>query len=129
MLAALVAALAGVVRGITGFGGAMVMAPPLALLLGPRLAVPVVLLLESFAAAPQVVQTRGLVRWRVVGPILVATCITVPLGGYVLLAADPLWLRSTKSPDWNRPGGTRGRDARRDQHRRAAGDPVSPRRS
>ena len=93
MLAALVAALAGVVRGITGFGGAMVMAPPLALLLGPRITVPVVLLLESFAAAPQVVQTRGLVRWRVVGPILVATCITVPLGGYVLLAADPLWLR------------------------------------
>lgn len=93
MLAVLVAALAGVVRGITGFGGAMVMAPPLALLLGPRLAVPVVLLLESFAAAPQVVQTRGLVRWRVVGPILAATCVTVPLGGYVLLAADPLWLR------------------------------------
>ena len=93
MLGALVAALAGVVRGITGFGGAMVMAPPLALLLGPRLTVPVVLLLESFAAAPQVVQTRGLVRWRVVGPILGATCITVPLGGYVLLAADPQWLR------------------------------------
>jgi uncharacterized membrane protein YfcA len=49
---ALVAVVAGVVRGITGFGGAMVMAPPLVLLLGPKLAVPVVLLLESLAAAP-----------------------------------------------------------------------------
>jgi uncharacterized membrane protein YfcA len=90
---ALVAVLAGVVRGITGFGGAMVMAPPLALLLGPKLAVPVVLLLESLAAAPQVVQTRALVRWRVVGPILAATCVTVPLGGYLLLTADALTLR------------------------------------
>jgi uncharacterized protein len=88
-----IGAAAGVIRGITGFGGAMVMAPPLALLLGPRLTVPVVLLLESFAAAPQVVQTRGLVRWRVVGPILAATCITIPLGGYVLLTADALTLR------------------------------------
>lgn len=90
---ALVAAIAGVVRGITGFGGAMVMAPPLVLLLGPQLAVPVVLLLESLAAAPQVVQTRSLVRWRVVVPILAATAVTVPLGGYLLLTTDALTLR------------------------------------
>lgn len=92
---ALVAALAGVVRGITGFGGAMVMAPPLALLLGPWVAVPVVLLLESLAAAPQVLQTRKLVRWGVVGPILTATCLTVPLGGALLVRLDPLLLRRT----------------------------------
>jgi uncharacterized protein len=90
---ALVAMIAGVVRGITGFGGAMVMAPPLVLLLGPKLAVPVVLLLESLAAAPQVLQTRALVRWRVVGPILAATAVTVPLGGYLLLTSDALTLR------------------------------------
>jgi uncharacterized membrane protein YfcA len=89
----LVAVLAGVVRGITGFGGAMVMTPPLALLLGPRLAVPVVLLLEGLAGAPMLAQTRSLVRWRVVGPILAATCVTVPLGGYVLVTADPQSLR------------------------------------
>ena len=86
---ALIAALAGVVRGVTGFGGAMVMAPPLALLLGPKITVPVVLLLESLAAAPQVLQTRGLVRWRVVAPMLAATCLTVPLGGYFLATAEP----------------------------------------
>lgn len=90
---ALVAVVAGVVRGITGFGGAMVMAPPLALLLGPKLTVPVVLLLESVAAAPQVVQTRSLVRWRVIAPILAATCVTVPLGGYLLLTSDAATLR------------------------------------
>jgi uncharacterized protein len=93
MLVIVVGAAAGLIRGITGFGGAMVMSPPLALLLGPRLAVPVVLLLESLAAAPQVLQTRSLVRWRVVGPIVAAACVTVPLGGYVLVSADAQTLR------------------------------------
>lgn len=91
--AILVGTAAGLIRGITGFGGAMVMSPPLALLLGPQLAVPVVLLLESLAAAPMLVQTRRLVRWRVVGPIVAAACVTVPLGGYVLLSSDPQTLR------------------------------------
>lgn len=90
---ALVAVAAGVVRGITGFGGAMVMAPPLALLLGPKITVPVVLLLESLAAAPQVAQTRALVRWRVVMPMLAATCLTVPIGGYFLATTEPQVIR------------------------------------
>lgn len=90
---ALVAALAGVVRGVTGFGGALVMTPPLALLLGPRLAVPVVLLLECIAAAPMLRQTWRLVTWRMLGPLLAAACVTVPLGGHVLVSADPQVLR------------------------------------
>ena len=93
VIAVAVGALAGVIRGITGFGGAMVMAPPLALLLGPLLAVPVVLLLESLAAVPMLVQTRQLVRWRVIGPIIAAACVSFPLGGYILVSADPHFLR------------------------------------
>lgn len=92
-LAAAIAAVAGVVRGITGFGGAMVMSPPLALLLGPLAAVPLVLLLESVAATPMLVQNRSLVRWRVIGPIVAAACVTVPLGTLVLVSADPLVMR------------------------------------
>jgi uncharacterized membrane protein YfcA len=91
--AAAIAAVAGVVRGITGFGGAMVMAPPLALLLGPALAVPVVMALESIAATPMLVQTRREVRWPLVGPILVAACLAAPLGSYVLVVAEPQLLR------------------------------------
>ena len=67
----------------------MVMAPPLALLLGPKLAVPVVLMLESFAAAPMLVQTRRHVQWNVIGAILLAACLTVPLGALALVAGDP----------------------------------------
>ena len=89
----MIAAVAGVVRGITGFGGAMVMAPPLALLLGPKLAVPVILVLESVVAAPMLVQTRHLVHWRMIGSILLAACVTVPLGVLALVAIDPTMIR------------------------------------
>ena len=92
-LAAAIAAAAGVIRGITGFGGAMVMSPPLALLLGPLMAVPIVLLLESLAAAPMLVATRRLVRWKVIGPIMLMACVTVPLGTYVLLQVEPQVMR------------------------------------
>ena len=93
VLAGLVALAAGVIRGITGFGGAMVMAPPLALLLGPRVAVPVTLLLEGIAAMPMLWQTRQLVRWPLIGPIIAAACVMIPVGGYILVIADALTLR------------------------------------
>ena len=93
VLGGAVALIAALIRGITGFGGAMVMAPPLALLLGPRIAVPVTLLLEGIAAMPMLLQTRDLVRWRALGPILAAACVTVPIGAYVLVTADALTLR------------------------------------
>ena len=91
--AAVVAALAGVIRGITGFGGAMVMSPPFALLLGPLVAVPVVLLLEGIAAMPMLVQLRREVRWRTLGPIVAAAYVTMPLGIWILVTADPLLMR------------------------------------
>ncbi len=88
-----IAAIAGVVRGITGFGGAMVMSPPLALLLGPLLAVPVALLLEGFAGANLLAQTRRQVRWRTIGPIVAAAVAMTPVGAFALASLDPLLLR------------------------------------
>jgi hypothetical protein len=89
LLAIAIAAAAGVVRGVTGFGAAMVMAPPLALLLGPALAVPIVLLLEAFAAAPMLPQASRLARWNVLGPILGGAALCVPLGTALLTTLDP----------------------------------------
>jgi uncharacterized membrane protein YfcA len=93
LIAMCIAGAAGIIRGITGFGGSMVMTPPLALLFGPQLAVPVVLLLEAFAGAPMMRDALRKATWRVLGPIGVAACITVPLGGYVLVHADQDLLR------------------------------------
>lgn len=92
-LALLIAAVGGLVRGTTGFGAAMVMAPPLAVLLGPRTAVPVTLLLETFAAAPMLPAAARIARWPVIVPISLTAILTVPLGAWLLDGVDPLWSR------------------------------------
>ena len=53
LLAALaIATIGGIVRGASGFGGAMIMTPILAWLLGPQPAIVIVLSLEGLVAAP-----------------------------------------------------------------------------
>ena len=91
--ALVIATVGGLVRGTTGFGAAMVMTPLLALLMGPKVAVPVTLLLETFAAASMLPAAAALARWRVIAPICVAAVLAVPLGGFLLIGASPLVLR------------------------------------
>ena len=93
LVAMAIAGLAGVIRGITGFGGAMVLTPPLALLLGPQLAIPAVLLLEAFAGAPMMRDAARHAKWRTLAPITLAAFVTIPLGGYVLVHANQDVLR------------------------------------
>ena len=88
ILVIVLGAVAGIVRGVTGFGAAMVMSPPLALLLGPSVAVPLVLILEGFAAAPMLPRLRRQAKWRVLAPILVAATIFLPVGVYLLTHLD-----------------------------------------
>ncbi len=92
-MAIAIAAVAGTIRGITGFGAAMVMTPPLALLLGPKVAVPVTLLLETFAAAPMLPAAARQARWPVLVPISAAAIVSVPVGTVLLTGADPTFLR------------------------------------
>jgi uncharacterized membrane protein YfcA len=93
VLALAIAAAGGVIRGITGFGGAMVMIPPLTLLFEPRLVVPPVLMLETAAIASMLRPALPLASGRLLVPLGVAACATVPLGSAVLASADPLLLR------------------------------------
>jgi hypothetical protein len=88
-----IAAAGGVVRGVTGFGGAMVMTPALSLILGPLHAVMSVLMLEAFAAAPMLPAAARIANWRTLMPICVAACFTVPFGSYLLVTAEPDLLR------------------------------------
>jgi uncharacterized membrane protein YfcA len=83
----------GFVRGMSGFGGSLVMMPLLAIVANPKYAVGPVLLLEAFAAAPLLRGALRLVQWRVIVPICAAAFVAVPFGAYALLHADPQWLR------------------------------------
>lgn len=69
------------------------MTPPLALILGPKMAVPVTLLLETFAAAPMLPGAVALAKLRVIGPICAAAIATLPIGSYLIAGASPVALR------------------------------------
>jgi len=88
-----IAGLGGVVRGTTGFGGAMVMTPTLSLLLGPVPAVLTALMLETFAALAMLPAAARIARWRMIAPICAAACLTAPLGVHLLLTLDSQLMR------------------------------------
>jgi len=91
---ALVIALAGgLIRGLTGFGGALIMTPALSIFYDPRIVVPVVLVMEAFAAAPMLKAAWHIARLQVIAPICLAAFATVPLGSYLLANAEPDILR------------------------------------
>lgn len=93
-LGLLIALIGGLVRGTTGFGAAMVMTPALSVLIGPKTAVPVTLLLETFAALPMLPAATRLAKWRVIAPISFAALLTVPLGGWLLAYAQASLLKT-----------------------------------
>jgi len=92
-VAAGAAMLAGLVRGFSGFGSALVLSPSLAALYGPKVAVPVALVLELALAVPLVPRVRHLVDWRRIALLCVAAALTVPLGARLLAIVDPEALR------------------------------------
>ncbi len=89
--------IAGFMRGVTGFGGAMLMAPPLSFLLGPVPAVVITLLLEAAAALVMFPDAWHRIHGRILTYILVPACLTVPIGGYLLLSLEPALARKVIS--------------------------------
>jgi len=91
--AALVVLVAGAVRGFAGFGSAMVMAPLLAILYGPPMAVALMVAMEipAFPQIVRIVATETKVS-RVL-PLVLPSAVAFPLGALVLVTADPEVLR------------------------------------
>lgn len=95
LLPALALALAaGLTRGVTGFGGALVLTAPLSLLVAPKQAIITSLLLETFAALHMVPAAIRMARWRRIAPPAAAACLTVPIGGWLLAILDPGLVRN-----------------------------------
>lgn len=84
LIAAATVLLAGMVRGFSGFGSAMIMVPVLAVLYGPVKAVPIGLVLEMAVSLPLLPAAARMVDWRRIGVLLVAACAIVPLGIWLL---------------------------------------------
>jgi uncharacterized membrane protein YfcA len=85
-----IVALAGMVRGVTGFGGAMFMAPPLSLIVGPVQAVIYALFLEAIAALNMIPSVWRRLNLRTLAMVGLPALLCTPIGGFLLtsLKAD-----------------------------------------
>ncbi len=93
MAAVAVAALAGVVRGFSGFGSALIYVPLIAALYEPRFATVSFVLMDYVCVAPYALRAVPQAQWRQVMPAFAASLLTVPLGTMLQNAADPVPLR------------------------------------
>jgi uncharacterized membrane protein YfcA len=89
LISAVVACIAGMVRGFAGFGAAMLMTPIFSALYGPAAGVALCLLLELAVALPLLPAVVRLVDWPRIGLLMIAATVCVPLGNFVLTLADP----------------------------------------
>jgi len=88
-----VATLAGLVRGFSGFGSALIYMPLISAIYGPRLAAPTLLLIDSICALPFALRAMPNCNKREVVPVSIAGAIALPLGALALLLVDAQILR------------------------------------
>ena len=93
LLLACVIALAGVARGLSGFGSGMIVAPVAGALYGPKAALVVVTILEALPMIPLTLPALRHAVWREVVPIAIGSFLFLPLGLFILRHGDPTTLR------------------------------------
>jgi uncharacterized membrane protein YfcA len=92
-LAILVAIVAGIVRGFSGFGAGLILVPALSLMVGARAAVPIAVLMDLVAGiqlVPAALRKADLHRVAWLGA---GAAFTIPLGGVALATLDAQMLR------------------------------------
>jgi uncharacterized protein len=84
---------AGVMRGFSGFGAAMLIVPVLSLIYGPPIAVAVMLVMEVPALIQMLPETARHTAWRSVLTMAIPAMIVTPIGAYSLIVLDPDLMR------------------------------------
>jgi uncharacterized membrane protein YfcA len=88
-----IAILAGVVRGFSGFGSALVYIPLMSAVYGPQLAVPTYLVIDFATGLAFLAMIWRSAAWRDILPMTAAALIGAQFGTAVLTYSDPVWLR------------------------------------
>jgi uncharacterized membrane protein YfcA len=85
--------IAGLARGFSGFGSALIFIPLASSIIGARLASPLLLVIDFIAAAPLIPNAWRYADRRDVGTMLLGSLIGVPIGTWALTQMDPLAVR------------------------------------
>jgi uncharacterized protein len=79
---------AGLMRGFSGFGSAMLMAPIFAILFGSAEMVVTVVAIELVVSLQLFPQVRRFADWKTLRPMSISACVAMPLGVWLLAAVD-----------------------------------------
>jgi uncharacterized membrane protein YfcA len=94
ILAALAAALlAGLARGFSGFGSALIFIPLASAALGPRVAAPLLMLVDNATTLPLLPAAWRIAARGQVAVLAAGALVGTPLGALLLLRLDPVMLR------------------------------------
>jgi uncharacterized protein len=85
--------LCGVVRGFSGFGGALIYIPLVSAIYEPKIAAASFLLIDFFCTAPFAWRLYPISNKREIWPLTIAAALTIPLGAMLLRFVDPELLR------------------------------------
>lgn len=83
------AALAGLVRGFSGFGAAMVFVPLAGVVVRPEVAVPLLFVADNLATLHITLPSFRRCCWAEILPLAAGASLTIPLGVLLLATADP----------------------------------------
>jgi uncharacterized membrane protein YfcA len=88
-----VALCSGVVRGFSGFGGALILIPLGSAVFGPQMGVAIFYLVDLVSATPYGYSYWNRCNFKDISPMLVGHFVALPLGTWLLTSLDPLLLR------------------------------------
>ncbi len=93
ILAVGVSFLAGLVRGFSGFGSALIYIPLVSAIYEPRIGVVTLLLIDFVCGTPFAIREARRCNWEQLLPVALAAVLCIPLGALALQYADPVMLR------------------------------------
>lgn len=96
-IVAVTALVAGFVRGMAGFGAALILTPVFSAFFSPALAVPTLGVADFLIGLPLTIRAWRRCRWREVLPLAIAAIATLPLGAWLLLTTSATALRIAMS--------------------------------
>jgi uncharacterized protein len=88
---------AGLMRGFSGFGAALTIAPVLALAVGPRAAIPAILIVMLTTSIQLAPKAWASANWPTVIPLSIGGAIGIPIGAWLLVVIDEEIIRRSIS--------------------------------
>jgi hypothetical protein len=88
-----ISALAGLVRGFSGFGSALIYIPLISAVYEPRIAAATMLLIDFAGTTPFSIRELTRCNWREVLPIVLSAAAAIPVGSLALILVEPVVLR------------------------------------